>query len=519
MGSCGVCEGSRPSCVGDLEVSVVKTDDETLTPDYEHLVQSVTDYAIYMLDKTGHVINWNAGAERIKGYNATEALGLHCSAFHTPEDIDAELPRIALKTAAEEGRYEIEGWRVRKNGQRFWALNVIDAMRNPQGEVIGFACVTRDLTERREAERRLNEAREQLYQSQKMEALGQLTGALAHDFNNLLTAILGGTDLAIKISVNPRVASILDNVRSATLRGASIMQQLLAFSRKQRLEPQHTMLRNLLPAAADLIRHSLPEDIMLESTIPVDLWDADIDASQLELTLINLALNCKDAMPSGGTVTFTASNVVLEGEPNGLVGDFVMIKVSDTGRGIPHETIGRIFDPFFTTKSFGQGTGLGLSQVYGFVNQSQGTVTAASIEGSGTTISLFLPAYREAREEQAKRALIVEDEVILAIMAGELFSDMGYVPVVCNSADEAIEELNRYAGNFALVFSDIVMPGGRSGLELTQEIRRRYPELPILLTTGYSASGKNALTHFPVLPKPYDFMALQNAVHALQNTA
>ena len=501
--------------MGEVEVSVVKTDEEALTPDYEHLVQSVSDYAIYMLDKTGHVINWNAGAEKIKGYTAAEALGLHCAAFHTAEDIDAGIPQIALETATKEGRYEIEGWRVKKNGERFWALNVIDAMRNPQGDVIGFASITRDLTERREAELRLAEAREQLYQSQKMEALGQLTGALAHDFNNLLTAILGGTDLAMKVSVNPRVATILDNVRSATLRGAAIMQQLLAFSRKQRLDPQHTMLRNLLPAAAELIRHSLPEDITLESNIPVDLWDADIDASQLELTLINLALNCKDAMPSGGKVSFTASNVVLNGEPNGLTGDFVMIKVTDNGRGIPHETIGRIFDPFFTTKSFGQGTGLGLSQVYGFVNQSQGSVTAASVEGEGTTISLFLPASREINEGVVNRILIVEDEVILAIMAGELFNDMGYTPVVCNSADEAIEELNRYAGKFALVFSDIVMPGGRSGLELTQEIRRRYPELPILLTTGYSVSGKNALTHFPVLPKPYDFHGLQTAVQAL----
>ena len=483
------------------------------------LVQGVTDYAIYMLDPEGRVTNWNVGAERIKGYSPDEIIGEHFSRFYAPEDFDAGVPKRALETARETGRYEAEGWRVRKDGSRFWASVVIDRIDSEDGQVLGFAKITRDMTEKRETQLRLEESREQLFRSQKMEALGQLTGGLAHDFNNLLTAILGAADLGIRnVEDAEKVKRMLDGIRSSAQRGASLTKQLLAFARAQQLEIQQIDLRQFMNDVTTLVRPSLRSDIELVTEISDQLWPVDADAGALELAILNFAFNARDAMKDGGTLKISAHNVVLDGEPDGLKGEHVALQVSDTGSGMSPETLERVFEPFFTTKSFGEGTGLGLSQVFGFAKQIGGAVAVESEPGEGATFTLYLPASRgvAAGEWQANhthalgRVLIVEDDMLVAELAANMLDELGFETVVVHSAKEA---LDRLAGGDKpkLIFSDVVMPGGISGIELARKVRDRFPELPILLTTGYSEQV--AGTHgFPVLQKPYELETLASAL-------
>jgi len=485
------------------------------------LVQGVTDYAIYMLDPHGQVTNWNAGAQRIKGYLPNEIIGKHFSRFYTPEDFDAGVPKRALETARETGRYEAEGWRVRKDGTRFWASVVIDAIRDDDGELIGFAKITRDMSEKREAQLRLEESREQLFRSQKMEALGQLTGGLAHDFNNLLTAILGAADLASRnISNETKVQRMLEGIRNSAQRGAGLTKQLLAFARAQPLELKPIELKQFLADVTTIIRPSLRSDIELTLEVSDQLWNIEADAGALELSLLNLAFNARDAMKSGGKLRLSAANAVLDGQPDGLTGEFVALRVSDTGSGMTEETMQRVFEPFFTTKKYGEGTGLGLSQVFGFAKQLHGTVVIESKLGEGSTFTLYLPArhggFRDDTERRAAGAgdqgtvLVVEDDELVADLAAGMLEELGFLPTIVHSAKEALDRL-AHGERPTLVFSDIVMPGGITGLELARKVRDRYPELPILLTTGYSeqVAGSHG---FEVLPKPYELSLLSVAV-------
>jgi PAS domain S-box-containing protein len=331
------------------------------------LVQGVTDYAIYLLDTEGRVTNWNAGAARIKGYSPDEIIGKHFSHFYTPEDREGGVPAKALNTVRESGRYEAEGWRVRKDGSRFWASVVMDAIHDDDGKLIGFAKITRDMTEKREIQKRLEESREQLFRSQKMEALGQLTGGLAHDFNNLLTAILGATDLALRnLTDEERLRRMLDGIRNSAQRGAGITKQLLAFARAQQLEIKSIDLKAFLPEVTTLMRPSVRSNIDLIIEMSDHLWNVEADPGALELALLNLAFNARDAMKDGGTLKISATNELLKGKPEGLHGEHVALRVTDTGEGMTRETAERVFEPFFTTKNYGEGTGLGLSQVFGF---------------------------------------------------------------------------------------------------------------------------------------------------------
>jgi len=483
------------------------------------LVQGVTDYAIYMLDPEGRVTNWNAGAQRIKGYAPNEIIGEHFSRFYTPEDLNAGVPKRALETARETGRYEAEGWRVRKDGTRFWASVVIDAIKDDEGKLIGFAKITRDMTEKREARLRLDESREQLFRSQKMEALGQLTGGLAHDFNNLLTAILGACELAMRnLGDREKLKRMLDGVRGSAQRGASLTKQLLAFARAQQLEIKQVDLKQFLAEVTTLLRPSLRSNIELVTEISDQLWPADTDAAALELAILNLAFNARDAMKDGGQLKISAHNVVLEGEPDGLRGEHVALTVADTGTGMPPEVIDRVFEPFFTTKGFGEGTGLGLSQVFGFAKQIGGGISVESKPGKGATFTLYLRTSRGATAAETARdghhslgrVLIVEDDMLLAELAAGMFAELGFEGVIAHSAKEALEQL---AGGDRpkLIFSDVVMPGGISGIELARKVRDRFPELPILLTTGYSeeVGGSHG---FPVLQKPYEMDGLASAL-------
>ena len=483
------------------------------------LVQGVTDYAIYMLDSEGRVTNWNAGAQRIKGYLPEEIIGQHFSRFYTPEDLDIGVPTKALETARRTGRYEAEGWRMRKDGTRFWASVVIDAIRDDQGELIGFAKITRDQTEKRETQLRLEESREQLFRSQKMEALGQLTGGLSHDFNNLLTAILGAADLAGRNLGDPdKLRRLLDGIRNSAQRGAGLTKQLLAFARATPLEMKQIELRSFLDEMILLLRPSLRTDIQLTVETSDQLWNVDADAGALELALLNLAFNARDAMKQGGTLRISATNQLLDGKPDGLRGEHVALRVTDTGTGMTSDTMERVFEPFFTTKGFGEGTGLGLSQVFGFAKQVGGTVTVESEVGKGSAFTIYLPASRSAQTTSVTKAngkaqgrvLIVEDDEIVAELAAGMMSELGFETVIAHSGKEALERLSG-GPRPKLIFSDIVMPGGISGLELAEKVRSRFPELPILLTTGYSeeVGGNHG---FPVLHKPYELESLADAL-------
>ena len=483
------------------------------------LIQGVTDYAIYMLDPEGLVTNWNAGAERIKGYSPDEIIGQHFSRFYTPEDFDSGVPGQALETARQTGRYEAEGWRVRKDGSRFWASAIIDAIYDEHGKLIGFAKITRDMTEKREAQHRLDESREQLFRSQKMEALGQLTGGLAHDFNNLLTAILGACELALRNIDNPdKLRRMLDGVRGSAQRGASLTKQLLAFARAQQLEIKQIDLKHFFAEVTTLLRPSLRSNIELVTEVSDQLWPIDADAGALELAILNLAFNARDAMRDGGNLKISAHNIVLHGKPDGLKGEHVALEVADTGHGMSPEVMERVFEPFFTTKSFGEGTGLGLSQLFGFAKQIGGGVKVASTPGKGAIFTLYLPASRGTAASETRhtlgnalsRVLIVEDDRLVAELAAGMLGELGFECTVVHSAKEALEQLA--AGEKPkLIFSDIVMPGGLSGIELARKVRDRFPELPILLTTGYSeeVSGSHG---FPVLQKPYEMTSLASAL-------
>jgi PAS domain S-box-containing protein len=486
------------------------------------LVQGVTDYSMFMLDPEGRVTTWNAGAERIKGYAPEEIVGEHFSRFYTPEDAEAGLPRRALEAARKEGRYEAEGWRVCKDGSRFWASVILDAIKDDDGKLIGFAKITRDMTEKRDAQLRLEESREQLFRAQKMEALGQLTGGLAHDFNNLLTAILGAADLAMRnVGDEERIKRMLDGIRSSAQRGAGITKQLLAFARAQPLEIRTIELRAFLQDVTTLVRPSVRSDIDLVMEVSDHVRDVDADPGALELALLNLAFNARDAMKEGGTLKISATNELLKGSPEGLHGEFIALRVSDTGEGMSREVMDRVFEPFFTTKSYGEGTGLGLSQVFGFAKQMGGAVTVASRPGQGSAFTLFLPVTRGSMtgdssvdgDKSRGRVLIVEDDSLVAELAAGMLGELGFEATVTHSAKQALARLSGEQRP-TVVFSDIVMPGGISGIELARKVRERFPELPVLLTSGYS-EHVNATEGFPLLPKPYDMNALAAALSTL----
>jgi PAS domain S-box-containing protein len=363
------------------------------------LVDRIRDYAIYLIDRDGIVTSWNTGARRFKGYTADEIIGQHFSRFYTDEDRASGLPARALATAEHEGVFEAEGWRVRKDGTRFWASVLIDPIRDDDGQLIGFAKITRDITERRENQLALDEARAQLHQAQKMEAVGHLTSRFAHDFNNILQIISNGLELATRQLASGRVdvQGHLAAARDAADRARLMTDRLLAFARKQPLKPQRVDIVGLVNGMRRLFEQSLGPDITLDAAVPNDLWTVWIDPSQLENALLNLVINARDAMPQGGRVLISASNLHIEPDPknpDGRHGDHVRIAVTDTGTGMTPEVAARAFEPFYTTKPPGQGTGLGLAQIYGFVGQSGGTCRIDSAPGRGTTIVLCLPRQR-----------------------------------------------------------------------------------------------------------------------------
>ncbi|MBU9421374.1 ATP-binding protein [Burkholderia gladioli] len=490
---------------------------------FRFLVQGVTDYAIYTLSPVGIVTSWNMGAERIKGYTREEILGRHFSCFYTAEDRANGAPDQILATAARDGRAEREGWRLRKDGSRFWAHVVVDAIRDEHGELIGFAKVTRDNTERRQAAAELERANAALFQAQKMEAIGRLTGGIAHDFNNLLAILSSSVHVLATQSREHVDMRLIDGMRRAIDRGVTLTQQLLSFARQQplkpdvhdlgalirRFEPMLTRVRAGQPSRCEL--NLRPEPVM-----------ALVDAPRFEAALLNLMVNAIDAMPDGGTVTISTALVETEAPLTSALGAgrYARVSISDTGIGMSPGTLAQAVEPFFTTKPAGQGTGLGLSQVYGFITQSGGDVVIASSEGGGTTVELFLPAVEPVQAPRTiasdvETVLLVEDEADLLDVAVELFRSIGYEVVAAASADEAAAILAE-RDDIDVLFTDITMPHGMSGAEQAVLAHERHPGLKIILTSGYPLAALReeygALNTFTFLYKPYRLADLAKAL-------
>ena len=488
------------------------------------LVTGVTDYALYMLDPNGLVASWNAGARRIKGYADEEIIGQHFSKFYFDRDRAAGLPARALATAAQVGRYEAESWRVRKDGSFFWASVVIDAIHDDQGVLAGFAKITRDITERREAQESLQKMQKQLAESQKMDALGQLTGGVAHDFNNLLMVVSGHIQtLKKQVADDPRATRAAEAIELAAQRGATLTRQLLTFSRRQHVNPSATDISRQIASFQDILASGVGSSERLAIHVPAATWPVKVDVAEFEIALVNLVINARDAMPDGGAVTITAENIVLDppGDEIATSREFVAVTVADTGVGIPDDVLPRIFDPFFTTKAVGKGTGLGLSQVYGFAHQAGGTVKVDSGLGRGTRITMYLPRAHDAPAQtephdgaedrpSAKMVLLVEDNPEVANATKGLLEQLGCHVECVGSAEAALLALERDPA-IDLVFTDIVMPGRMDGLALARAIREKRPGLPVLLATGYSDAMRDVHGEFPMLRKPYQLGELSRA--------
>ena len=497
----------------------------------ELLIAAVSDYAIFMLDPGGHIVSWNTGARRIMGYLQEEVIGHHFSLFYTQEDRLNDMPTQALATASATGRYEAEGWRVRKDGTRFWASGMINAITDAGGQILGFAKVTRDLTERRAAEERLS-------QTQRLEALGQLTGGIAHDFNNMLTVISGNIEgLLRRLPEAPQadLARLGKSALQGVQRAAVLTHRLLAFSRRQPLRPKQVSVNALISGMSEMLHRTLGESVAIEIVIAAGAWSVFVDPHQLENVILNLAINARDAMPDGGRLTIELANVYLDdayaAQAEVSPGQYVGIFVSDTGIGMTPETASKAFEPFFTTKDIGHGTGLGLSQVFGFIKQSNGHVKIYSEVGTGTTVKLYLPRHVAAEGRDAVRQavqpvprggretiLVVDDDADVCSSTIEMLDELGYETLGAPDGATALRLLDaRPAIN--LLLTDVGLPGGMNGRQLADEARRRRVRLKVLFTSGYA---QNAIVHqgrldagVELLSKPYSFATLAARVRRI----
>ena len=496
------------------------------------LVQSVTDYAIYMLSPEGRVSSWNPGAERFKGYSADDIIGEHFSRFYTEEDRAAGIPGVALETARREGRFEAEGWRVRKDGSRFLASVIIDPIHNDDGELIGFAKVTRDLTEKRAIE-------EQLRQSQKMEAVGQLTGGIAHDFNNLLTGISGSLEM-MQVRMAQGRAAEFDRyfmaAQGAVRRASALTHRLLAFSRRQTLDPKPTNVNRLLAGIEELVRRTMGPGIAVEVVGTSGLWSTLVDPNQLENAVINLCINGRDAMPDGGKLTIETSNKWIDeraARKHDLpVGQYVSICVTDTGTGMTPDVIAKAFDPFFTTKPLGEGTGLGLSMVYGFARQSNGQIRIYSEVGEGTTMCIYLPRHADDAPTEdepvhtggteaagdGEVVLVIDDEPTIRMLIAEVLAESGYAVIEAQDGPAGLKVLESNA-RVDLLITDVGLPGGMNGRQVADAARVSRPELKVLFITGYAENaviGRGRLDKgMFVMTKPFQMEMLADRIREI----
>ncbi|EJL06594.1 sensory box histidine kinase/response regulator [Pseudomonas chlororaphis subsp. aureofaciens 30-84] len=489
------------------------------------LVQSVTDYAIYMLDPNGRVSSWNLGAQRIKGYLPQEIIGEHFSRFYTEQDRLDGVPLRTLEIATREGRFEKQGWRVRKDGTQFLAHVIIDPIRGDAGELLGFAKVTRDISETVEAQKALESAREALFQAQKLQAIGQLSGGIAHDFNNLLTVILGNLELARKrIGDDPKLSRLLDNAVVGAERGVSLTQRMLAFARRQELKTEPVALTQLMTNLSGLLGSSLGPQVSIFNELPESLPTVLADVNQLELAVLNLATNARDAMPGGGTLVFKA-DLCDSGQAAGVNlphERYVRLCVIDSGEGMDEQTLALAADPFFTTKGVGKGTGLGLSMVHGLAEQLGGRLILKSLKGQGTTAELWLPLASQATpvvparlpapdsQQQPLCVLVVDDDSLVLTSTTLLLEDLGHQVLCAMSGAQALQRFAEYPA-IDLMITDLAMPVMDGG-QLASAVRELRPDLPIILASGYAQRLEGLAAALPRVPKPYTQLQLIEAL-------
>ncbi len=410
---------------------------------------------------------------------------------------------------------------------------VIDPIHDDDGKIIGFAKITRDITERRAAQKELEQTREALFQSQKMEAIGQLTGGIAHDFNNLLMVILGSLELVGKrLPDDPKIASLISNAKQAAERGTALTQRMLAFARRQDLEFSPVDVIALVRNMTDLLQRSLGPSISIETRFPLKIGVVSADANQLEMALLNLAVNARDAMPNGGMITIGArEEKVLASSTSGLkAGRYVCLSVADTGEGMDKATLSRAMEPFFTTKGIGRGTGLGLSMVHGMMEQSNGRFVLKSEEGGGTVAELWIPIAKDTQAEsrvatvakdggEAVRPLVVlavDDDGLVLMNTAMMLEELGHKVFEATSGKQALDILRREQA-VDLVITDHAMPQ-MTGVQLATAIHDERPGLPIILATGYAELPPGSEIGLPKLAKPFRQQELAQAVSSIMRS-
>jgi len=469
---------------------------------------------VFSLDPQGLVASWNGAAERVFGHPAADAIGRPFSSLQQAGNGELEAARIRAMNGETLRNLQMQ-WAA-PGGQPRDIMYAMAPIAEADGRIGGAVCVAEDVTDKIRLER-------QLMQAQKMEAIGQLTGGVAHDFNNLLTVITGVIDtLRDGVADRPDLAALATMIDQAATRGADLTRHMLAFARKQPLQPRDTDLNALAEDSIGLLRPALGAEIEIEIVLAPDAWHCLIDPSQLTSALLNLSINARDAMPRGGKITLETANAMLDeayAKENSDVtpGPYVMIAVSDTGTGIPAEIRDRVFDPFFTTKEVGQGTGLGLSMVFGFIKQSGGHIKIYSEVGHGTTIKMYLPRAQQAEDAAqesvpsrprggSETILVVEDDALVRRNVVAQLTGLGYTTIEAADGVEALRVVETN-GAIDLLFTDVVMPGGINGRMLADEVTRKRPAIRVLFTSGYA---QNAIVHHGrleagvhLLGKPY----------------
>lgn len=479
------------------------------------IVESSND-AIIGKDLSGIITSWNAAAERIFGYSADEILGQPMSLL-IPDDRQQEETLILKKIKHDEKIEHFETIRKRKDGKLINISAMISPIKNHDNKIIGASKIVRDVTEQRQLE-------EQLRQSQKMEAIGQLTGGVAHDFNNLLGVILGNLDLLEElVQGNEEALKRVQNTIKAAIRGADLTKRLLAFSRLQKLNPAPTSLEKCINSMVGMLTQTFGPEIKIMTQLDKSAPMVFVDAAELENTLLNLAVNARDAMPKGGTITISTQIKKLQPDYSPVqtgdikAGVYVCLSVTDTGQGMSRKTMERAFEPFFTTKPRGKGTGLGLSMVYGFIKQSGGNVRIYSEPDHGTTVSLYLPLAtavpiedHHAIELQDPKSsgivLVVDDEVDLLEIAVVYLKKMGYEVLQATNAIDALAIVEQEP-NIDLLITDIIMPGGINGIELARRVRGKKHDIFIIYTSGFPlealAERSGMIIDSPLINKPF----------------
>jgi two-component system, cell cycle sensor histidine kinase and response regulator CckA len=491
------------------------------------MVAGVKDYAIIMLDVGGHIVSWNAGAERFKGYKAEEIIGKHFSRFYPKEDVERGKPEMGLKVATAEGSFEDEGWRVRKDGSKFLASVVITALRNESGELRGFSKVTRDITERMEAQR-------QLLRAQRLESIGTLAGGVAHDLNNALAPILMGIEL-LRME-NPKSTEMLNTMEASARRGADMVRQVLTFAKGAEGERLLVQPRHLLGEMEKIIRGTFPKNIEFRTAYGKRLSAILGDTTQLHQVLLNLCVNARDAMPNGGTLTLQAENVEIDAThasavPEAKPGNYVAWRVKDTGTGIPPEIVERIFEPFFSTKGPDKGTGLGLSTVMGIVKGHGGFLQVQSAPGQGSTFSIYLPADSTGAGDTAsvtkaetafrgngETILVVDDEANVRDVSRSVLTALNFKVLTASDGTAALIQVAEKRAELRVVITDLHMPH-MDGLTFVRVLKHMLPEAGIIVTSGRfeerEANEFKALEVSALLDKPFNQQKLLETLKSI----